>query len=96
MPWQSTTGLLRPLPVPHHPWSHISLDLITGLPLSGGNTVILSVVDHFSKKAHFVPLHKLPSAKEMAQLLLLHLFRFHGISVDSFGLRAAVRFDILE
>lgn len=27
--------LLHPLPVPRHPWSHISLDFVTGLPVWG-------------------------------------------------------------
>ena len=75
-------GLLHPLPVPHRPWSHISLDFVTGLPPSSGNTTILTVVDRFSKMAHFVPLPKLPSAKETAKLLLLHVIRLHGIPVD--------------
>ncbi|XP_055489453.1 uncharacterized protein LOC129696070 [Leucoraja erinacea] len=30
--------------------------------------------------AHFVPLPKLPSAKETAELMLLHVFRLHGLS----------------
>lgn len=80
MPRQVPAGPLQPLPVPHHPLSHISLDFITGLPPSGGNTVILSVVDRFSKMTHFVPLPKRPSAKT-AQLILLHVFRLHGIWV---------------
>ncbi|XP_067456282.1 uncharacterized protein [Thunnus thynnus] len=32
--------------------------------------------------AHFVPLPKLPSAKRTAQLVLLHIFRLHGLPVD--------------
>lgn len=53
---QAPAGLLRPLPVPDHLWSHIALDFITGLPLSQGNTVILTIVDRFSKSAHFIAL----------------------------------------
>lgn len=37
MPCSFLTGLLRPLPVPQGPWSHISLDFVTDLPLSEGN-----------------------------------------------------------
>uniref|UniRef100_A0A8C7VPF1 Integrase catalytic domain-containing protein n=1 Tax=Oncorhynchus mykiss TaxID=8022 RepID=A0A8C7VPF1_ONCMY len=81
-PTQAPSGLLQPLPVPHRPWSHISLDFITGLPSSDGNTVILKVVDRFSKAAHFLPLAKLPSAKETAQLMVQHVFRIHGLPVD--------------
>ncbi|KAI3360676.1 hypothetical protein L3Q82_002542 [Scortum barcoo] len=47
-------GLLQPLPVPRRPWSHVSLDFVTGLPPSHGHTAILTVVDRFSKMAHFV------------------------------------------
>lgn len=67
---QTTFGLLQPLPVPHHPWSHISLDFVTALPPSDGNTTILTVVDRFSKAAHFIPLPKLPSPKETGQLMV--------------------------
>lgn len=79
---QAPAGLLQPLSVPHRPWSHISLDFVTGLPLSNKHTTILTVVDRFSKIAHFVPLPKLPSAKETAELVLLHVFRLHGFPTD--------------
>lgn len=75
-------GYLHPLPVPHRPWSHISLDFVTGLPTSKGHTAILTVVDRFSKMVHFIPLPKLPSAKETAELLLQHIFRLHGLPTD--------------
>lgn len=45
-------------------------------------TVLLSVVNLFSKLAHFVPLPKFPSAKEIAQLILKHVFHIHGILVN--------------
>ncbi|XP_060924550.1 uncharacterized protein LOC132998821 [Limanda limanda] len=71
-----------PLPVPHRPWSDIALDFVTGLPPSKGNTTILTVVDRFSKMVHFIPLPKLPSAKETAEAVLEHVFRIHGFPKD--------------
>ncbi|KAK9533156.1 hypothetical protein VZT92_008305 [Zoarces viviparus] len=62
--------------------SHIAVDFVTGLPPSGGNTTILTIVDRFSKAVHFIPLPKLPSAMETADLLVLHVFRLHGIALD--------------
>lgn len=75
-------GLLQPLLVPKRPWSHIALDFVTGLPPSDGNTAVLTIVDRFSKSVHFVPLPKLPSAKETAVLVMNHVFRIHGLPSD--------------
>uniref|UniRef100_A0A8C1TGE2 Gypsy retrotransposon integrase-like protein 1 n=1 Tax=Cyprinus carpio TaxID=7962 RepID=A0A8C1TGE2_CYPCA len=75
-------GLLQPLSVPSRPWSHIALDFVTALPPSNGMTVVLTVVDRFSKAAHFIPLPKLPTAKETAVTVLDHVFRLHGLPVD--------------
>ncbi len=44
--------------------------------------MILTLVDRFSKAAHFVALPKLPSAFETAELLIEHVVRIHGIPVD--------------
>ncbi len=76
------TGFLRPLPIPSRPWSHIALDFVTGLPPSAGNTVVLTVVGRFSKAAHFIPLPKLPSTKETAQVMVDHVFKIHGLPTD--------------
>ncbi len=70
-------GLLQPLSVPSRPWSHIALDFVTALPPYLGNTVVLTVVDRFSKTAHFMP-----SAKETAATIVNHVFRIHGLPVD--------------
>ncbi len=75
-------GLLQPLSVPSRPWSHISLDFFSGLPPSQGNTVVLTVVDRFSKATHFIPLPKLPSARETASAVIDHVFRIHGLPRD--------------
>ncbi len=75
-------GLLQPLSVPSRPWSHIALDFLTALPPYQGKTAILTVVDRFSKAAHFIPLPKLPSAKETAVTVVDHVFRLHGLLMD--------------
>uniref|UniRef100_A0A3B3INX7 Gypsy retrotransposon integrase-like protein 1 n=1 Tax=Oryzias latipes TaxID=8090 RepID=A0A3B3INX7_ORYLA len=71
-------GLLLPLPIPQRPWSEISVDFVTGLPESQGNTVVLTVVDRFSKMTKFFALPKLPTAKQTAELLTTHLFKDFG------------------
>ncbi|KAK2897100.1 hypothetical protein Q8A73_013480 [Channa argus] len=53
-----------------------------GLPPSHGNTSILTIIDRFSKAVHFVPLPKLPTATETAELLTQHVLRLHGIPRD--------------
>ncbi len=73
-----SAGLLQPLPVPQRPWSDISLDFVTGLPPSVGNTTVLTVVDRFSKMVCFIPLPKLPSAKDTAEVLMSHVCRVFG------------------
>ena len=63
------------------PWAEISLDF-TGLPVSQGNTTVLTVVDRFSKMTNFIALPKLPSAKEMEEIMLNNVFHIHGFPKD--------------
>jgi len=78
---QAPAGFLQLLSVPIGPGltSPWTLLLVSHCPK---HTAILTVVDLFSKMAHFVPLPKLPSAKETAELVLLHVFRLHGLPTD--------------
>jgi len=68
---QAPSVLLHPLPVP---WSLVSLDFVTDLSSSDGNTVIFTVVDRLSKTAQFIALLKLPTAKETAEIMLKRVF----------------------
>ncbi|KAL0200244.1 hypothetical protein M9458_003431, partial [Cirrhinus mrigala] len=77
-----STGELQPLPIPKRPWSHISVDFVTGLPESQGKNTILTIVDRFTKAVHLVALTGLPSAKTTAELILEHVVRLHGFPKD--------------
>ena len=79
---RARAGLLQPLPIPSRPWAEISMDFVMGLPVSKGNTTVLTVVDRFSKMAHFIALPKLPSAKETAECMMTNVFRIHGFPQD--------------
>jgi hypothetical protein len=73
------TGLLLPLPVPQAVWSDIGLDFIEALPRVGGKSVILTVVDRFSKYCHFIPLSHPYSDESVAQAFFGEIVRLHGI-----------------
>ncbi len=81
-PRQLPAGLLQPLPIPQRPWSHIVIDFVTDLPISQSNTNLLTVIDRFSKACRLIPLPKLPTAFETAEILCNNVFRFYGLPED--------------
>ena len=72
-------GLLCPLPVPHRPWEDLSLDFIIKLSLYHGNTIILVVVDRFSKGIHLGLLPPAHTAHVVASLFMEIIVKIHGI-----------------
>jgi len=72
-------GLLKPLQVPFRKWSSISLDLVTGLPISNGFDALLVDVDRLSKMAYYSAPTTEVNSKEIARLFLDNIFRLHGL-----------------
>ena len=72
-------GLLKTLEVPVRRWSSVSLDLITGLPMSNGFNPLLVVVDRLSKAAHYIKTTADINSKQIARLFFDNVFRLHGI-----------------
>jgi len=55
------------------------MDFVEALPKVNGKTVILTVVDQFSKAAHFIPLGHPYTATSVARALFSEVVRLHGI-----------------
>lgn len=72
-------GLLHPLEIPTKPWADISLDFIEGLPISEGKTVILVIIDMFTKFGHFIGLHRPFSAATVANVFIENIYKLHGL-----------------
>ncbi|KAL8451288.1 hypothetical protein Emag_002817 [Eimeria magna] len=77
---QKPAGLLHSLSIPAKRWDSISMDFITGLPLSTkGNDAVMVVVDRLSKVAHFIPLPVSSTAADIAALFTREIVRLHGV-----------------
>ncbi|GJU36163.1 ty3-gypsy retrotransposon protein [Tanacetum coccineum] len=72
-------GYLHPLPTPTVIWEDVSMDFITGMPLSKGFSVVLVVVDRFSKYAHFATLPTIFNAHKVAEVFVEAVVKHHGI-----------------
>jgi hypothetical protein len=72
-------GLLHPLEIPSSIWADIAMDFVEGFPKSGGKSVILTVVDRFSKYSHFIALSHPYTAVSVARAFFDNIVRLHGI-----------------
>jgi hypothetical protein len=80
---QRPYGLLVPLPIPDRPWASVSMDLITGLPLTiKGHDCIVVWVDRLTKMTHFAPCTTKKTGAELAELFVHNVVRLHGVPVD--------------
>ncbi|WVZ85789.1 hypothetical protein U9M48_032663 [Paspalum notatum var. saurae] len=77
-------GLLQALAVPSQVWADIAMDFVEGLPRVHGKLMILTVVDRFSKYAHFIALHPY-TASSVAHAFFNDIVRLHGIGPGHFS-----------
>jgi len=69
-----------PNAIPEKPWSHISADFITKLPLAQGYDAILVVCNCFSKMAHFIATMKKTLVEGLTKLFWDHVWKLHRLS----------------
>src|SRR5436190_2181733 len=78
IPWDKTTGLLKPLPILERPWKHISMDFHELPKDHGGYDAVMILVDCFGKRPISIPCYKTITAKEAAHLYIQYPYRIYG------------------
>jgi len=68
-----------PNSIPEKPWTHISADFITKLPLAQGYNSILVVVNRLTKMVYFIPTTEKTSAEGLARLFRDNVWKLHGL-----------------
>jgi len=76
---EQPAGKLMPNSIPEKPWTHISADFITKLPLAQGYDSILVVVDRLTKMVYFIPTTEKTSAEGLARLFRDNVWKLHGL-----------------
>jgi transposase InsO family protein len=69
---------LKPLPIPALPWEDIAYDFVVKLLKSSGYDSILTVIDRFSRQAHFVPCMESTNAEQLADIFTREVWKLHG------------------
>jgi hypothetical protein len=72
-------GLLQPLDVPSIVWDNVAMDFMEGFPHINDKSIILTVVDRFSKYEHFIPFRHPYMATTVAKAFFGTIVRLHGI-----------------
>jgi len=76
---EQLAGKLMPNSIPEKPWTHISADFITKLPLAQGYDSILVVVNRLTKMVYFIPTTEKTSAEGLARLFRDNVWKLHGL-----------------
>jgi len=76
---EQPAGKLMPNLIPEKPWTHISADFITKLPIAQGYDSILVVVDRLTKMVYFIPAIEKMLAEGLARLFRDNVWKLHGL-----------------
>ena len=66
--------------IPEKPWTYISADFITKLPIAQGYNSILVVVNRLTKMVYFISTTEKTSAEELARLFKDNVWKLHRLS----------------
>ena len=77
------SGLLQPVKIPLWKWERVTMDFVSGLPLTPTKKdSVWVVVDRLTKSAHFIPVRTDYSLQKLAKLYVAEVVRLHGVPVS--------------
>ena len=77
---QHRAGLLQPLSIPEWKWEVISMDFITGFPMTWReHDSIMIVVNKLTKETHFIPNKSSYKTDAIAKIFMNEIFILHGL-----------------
>ena len=76
---EKVVGRLKLSEVPEKPWTHLTVDFITKLPIVAGKNAILVVCDRLSKMIHFVAIIEGTLVEGLARLFRDNVWKLHGL-----------------
>jgi len=76
---EEPAGKLKLSKVLEKPWTHLTVDFITKLPVVAGKNAILVVCDRLSKMTHFVATTEGTSAEGLARLFRDNVWKLHRL-----------------
>ena len=80
---QVPSGLLNPIPIPQWKWDNISMDFISGFPLTQRkHDSVWVIVDKLTKSAHFLLVRLDYSMDQLVELYVNEIVRLHGVPVS--------------
>ena len=77
---QHPAGLLHPLQVLEWKWEVVSMDFITGFPMTWRKHYsIMVVVEKLTKATHFIPVNSTYKTDAIAKIFLKNIFKLDGL-----------------
>ena len=77
---QVLIGLLNPLPIPQWKWDNITMDFVSGFPLTQQkHGSVWVIVDRLAKSAHFILVRMDSSMDRLAELYVDEIVLLHGV-----------------
>ncbi|KAG8480932.1 hypothetical protein CXB51_025599 [Gossypium anomalum] len=80
---QVPSGLLQLIMIPEWKWDRVTMDFVSGLPLSASKKdAIWVVVDRLTKSTHFIPVRTDYSLDKLAELYVSQIVRLHEVPIS--------------